>query len=95
MNADQFEVEWHDSGREPQCQPDPRYPNGIDVVLPFAQAGAQHCIAPLPYPARRCGHYEVVCKLCGSSLGLTTAGRPDDPKSVTVQCRLTANGALQ
>ena len=28
------EIEWLDSGREPQCAPNPSYPNGIDVPSP-------------------------------------------------------------
>lgn len=88
MKNDQFEVEWVDGHREPQCKPDPRYPDGIDVVLEPALNGAQHCKAALPYPAKRCGHYVVRCKLCSASIALTTAGRPDDPKSVTVLCEL-------
>ena len=27
-------IEWHDSGREPQCEPNPAYPDGIDVPSP-------------------------------------------------------------
>lgn len=32
--SDHFIVEWIDSGREPQCEPDPKYPNGIDIDAP-------------------------------------------------------------
>ena len=28
-----IDVRFIDSGREPQCKPDPRYPDGIDVNL--------------------------------------------------------------
>ena len=30
----QWQIEWIDRGKEPQCPPDPRYPSGIDVRLP-------------------------------------------------------------
>jgi hypothetical protein len=82
--AEQFRIIWRDSGREPQCPPDPRYPDGIDVdtVLP----GAEACTATLPYPARRCGAYIVTCAVCGLRVGVTTAGRPDDPRSLRIAC---------
>ena len=77
-------VEWLDSGREPVCSPDPRYPEGIDV--PRLDGEQNHCKVLLPYPAKRCGLYIVTCSLCDSVIGLTTAGRPDDPRSVEMPC---------
>lgn len=62
-----------DSGREPQCKPDPAYPKGKDIR--FAQPVERSCKTDLPYPARR---YIVECTVCGLSVGVTTAGRPDD-----------------
>lgn len=84
--AQQFDIDWHDSGREPQVKPNPAYPTGIDVV--GVKPGELGCRVALPYPARRCGAYKVVCKLCGYRLILSTAGRPDDPRSVSVPCRM-------
>lgn len=84
---DQFAVEWIDRRREPQCQPDPAYPTGKDVMAVYPgedQFGT--CKIELPYPAKRCGVYAVRCARCGMSIGVTTAGRPDDPRSVTVAC---------
>lgn len=40
----------------------------------------------LPYPAPRCGIYAVKCEKCGLLVGFTTAGRPDDPRKVTLAC---------
>lgn len=86
--AEQWEIRWHDGGREPQCAPDPAYPEGIDVD---ASGGAvARCKTALPYPARRCGVYLVHCRLCGFRGAITTAGRPDDPRSVTVACKRPA-----
>lgn len=86
-----FSVEWIDHQREPQCPPNPDYPEGIDVD---ASLGAEAtCTASLPYPAPRCGLYVVCCKLCGFSLGMTTAGRSDDPRSVKVPCKPMAGRA--
>lgn len=79
-----FNVKWIDSGKEPKCAPNPNYPYGKDID---ATNGAKHtCSTKLPYPAKRCGVYIVECKRCGYRIALTTAGRPDDPRSVTVAC---------
>lgn len=68
-------VTWHDAGREPQCPPNPAYPNGIDLDL--SEGARRTCTTPLPYPAKRCGQYLVVCKTCDQSVIVTTAGRLD------------------
>ena len=78
-------VEWIDRGREPQAEPDPKYPSGIDVDV--SEGAAKICTASLPYPAKRCGLYLIKCSVCGLSVGVTTAGRPDDPRSVKVACK--------
>lgn len=79
-----FEIEWVDDMREPQCAPNPAYPNGIDADCSLGAEAA--CTAVLPYPAKRCGLYIVECKTCGLRVGITTAGRPDDPRSVKLGC---------
>lgn len=80
-----MKIEWNDSGREPQCQPDPNYPTGKDVRLgDFIE---RKCKAELPYPAKRCGHYVVTCEKCGCVVVVTTAGRPDDPRSIEIPCK--------
>jgi hypothetical protein len=85
--SDQFKIEWIDSGREPRCPPNPAYPNGIDLDF-FKRAGEVTCHVDLPYPAKRCGHYLVSCGICKARIAITTAGRPDDPRSVEVECKL-------
>jgi hypothetical protein len=80
-------VTWFDHQREPQCEPNPAHPNGIDVDL-RAKQSARGCSADLPYPAKRCGVYLVVCEKCGYSAAITTAGRPDDPRRTTLPCKL-------
>jgi hypothetical protein len=42
----------------------------------------------LPYPAKRIGHYRIECELCGLRVACTTAGRPDDPRSIRIACKL-------
>lgn len=82
-----FNIEWVDQKREPQHPPNPDYPDGIDItVLTFNRPAEPSCTASLPYPAKRCGLYVVECQKCGVRTALTTAGRPDDPRSVTIPC---------
>jgi hypothetical protein len=86
----QHTVRWVDAGREPQCQPNPNYPKGIDMDC---SEGAQAtCTIRLPYPARRCGYYHIMCETCGLSVACTTAGRPDDPRSIKLACQLVKPG---
>lgn len=84
-----MKVEWHDAGREPQCAPNPRFPKGIDADC--SDGAEATCTEALPYPAKRCGHYLIECETCGQRVAVTTAGRPDDPRSVKIACRLSAN----
>lgn len=81
----QFIVTWHDSGQWPKVKPNPAYPEGIDVS--GVRDDEIGCRVKLPYPAKRIGAYTVECRLCGYRLSLTTAGRPDDPRSVAVPCK--------
>jgi len=82
--ATDFEIEWIDRHREPQCAPNPAYPNGIDLDC---SAGLTSCLVQLPYPAKRCGLYIVTCLKCGECVAATTAGRPDDPRSLRMACK--------
>lgn len=80
-------VEWIDRGREPQCPSNPSYPNGKPLRLTdIAKAKVKFCKVDLPYPAKRCGVYTIRCDRCGLSMGVTTAGRPDDPTYVELAC---------
>lgn len=80
-----LKYKWIDSGREPKVRPDPRFPKGKDVGIP--DGGEPSCKVALPYPARRCGYYMVECDVCGTNALITTAGRPDDPRRVTLPCK--------
>lgn len=91
MIGSHLSVEWVDGEREPQCQPNPEFPNGMDVD---ASNGAERtCTARLPYPAKRCGIYIVRCSFCRVRAAITTAGRADDPKSLKIACRALAGSA--
>ncbi len=88
MSDNHFEITWLDARREPQCPPNPAYPNGIDIPSPrHGEPGFKFCKVDLPYPAKRCGSYVIRCKRCGLTAGVTTAGRPDDPRSVELDCQ--------
>jgi hypothetical protein len=82
--SEQFTIEWIDREREPKCAPDPNFPSGKDVVTP---GDGKSCYVELPYPAKRCGIYVVECGRCKIRVGITTAGRADDPKSCTIKCK--------
>jgi hypothetical protein len=82
---DQFQVKWVDLRKHPQCAPDPRFPNGVD--LDVSDGRKPRCKAILPYPAKRIGNYIIECHLCGMRVACTTAGRPDDPRSITIACK--------
>lgn len=89
MSNGHFDIRWLDGRAEPQCKPNPAYPDGIDLDV---SGGAAHsCETPLPYPAKRIGSYVVTCKVCGTRTACTTAGRPDDPRSLKVPCRAMAS----
>ena len=84
-----MKITWTDFLDEPSCPPNPSYPMGID--LDISEGATKTCKASLPYPAKRCGFYSVECETCGQRIVATTAGRPDDPRSVKMACR----GAVQ
>ena len=77
-------IKWTDHQRAPKIQSNPLYPQGVDVDI--SDGAFITCTINLPYPAKRCGLYTVSCKVCEMSIALTTAGRRDDPRSVTIQC---------
>jgi hypothetical protein len=78
------DIEWQDAGREPKVAPNPLYPNGIDLDVSDGIKPA--CFVKLAYPARRVGRYVIKCRTCGWVGIISTAGRPDDPRSVTIPC---------
>lgn len=85
-NSPNLKVTWLDRGFEPTQRPDPNFPDGID--LNATRGGEASCQTALPYPAKRCGYFLVDCSLCGLECVITTAGRPDDPRSVKLACRI-------
>lgn len=82
---DAFNLFWIDGYREPKSPPNRLYPRGMDVDI--STEGKPRCFIKLPWPAARCGHYEIECKTCGFQARLTTAGRADDPRSIMLPCK--------
>jgi hypothetical protein len=80
-------IKWIDRGLSPRAKPDPRYPKGID--LDMSGGAEKFCQRLLPYPAERIGYYYVECDRCGVNAVVTTAGRPDDPRSIKLRCKLS------
>jgi hypothetical protein len=83
-------VHWVDRNREPTQLADPRYPKGTDIDLTGGDRLAHGCRTELPYPAKRCGYFVVTCGKCHFKTIITTAGRPDDPRSVRLPCKRKA-----
>lgn len=83
--SDQFEINWVDRGTEPKNPPNPHFPEGIHIVP--VNVAERSCKAELPYPAKRCGYFTISCKRCGIRVACMTAGRPDDPRSITINCK--------
>lgn len=85
--ASQFNIEWMDraGGRKAVCEPDPAYPYGTASDISGGANAA--CKIAFPYPAPHVGTWIARCKRCGFSIGVTAAGRADDPTFVTVACK--------
>lgn len=89
-NYKQFLVKWVDGGRPPSAKPDPKHPDGVDLVLPAsAQDSLEICSTKIPYPTghENIGTWLVTCRRCGFQITVTAASRPDDPKSITFPCQ--------
>ena len=84
VNHGVWEINWVDLGREPREPPNPTYPSGMDISISTADPA---CKRALPYPAKRCGYYAIKCLTCGATAIVTTAGRPDDPRSLRLSCK--------
>lgn len=84
-----MKVTWLDGKRSPQCPPNPNYPTGLDIDV--SNGANKTCTVPLPYPAKRIGSYVIECPVCGAKTACTTAGRPDDPRSIKVACKISGD----
>lgn len=77
-------VIFHDAQREPQVPFNRDHPWGqtIDVTM----GREPSCTVELPWPADRCGMFVAECLTCGFTVGLSAAGRVDDPREVKMPC---------
>lgn len=82
-----FTIEWRGTGQKAQCAPNPAHPKGVHIDGRMDKREPA-CMVKLPYPAPCIGGYKATCKVCGLVIGLTAAGRPDDPKSFEINCNL-------
>jgi hypothetical protein len=78
-------VTWCSHDRKARCAPDPDFPDGKDIDV--AGKAASACQVALPYPAACCGVWLITYTECGLNVGVTAAGRPDDPKTVRIACK--------
>jgi hypothetical protein len=83
-----WRVRWIDRGLEPKSPPNPKYPDGIELRLTKADYHGPTCCNSLPYPAKRVGYFMIECMTCGQHAVVTTAGRPDDPCSLEMACKV-------
>lgn len=81
----EMDIRFNSHNRKAQCASNPKYPKGIDIDV---SQGKQACLTQLPYPAPECGIWEVRCPTCGMSVGVTAAGRIDDPRSLKMACKI-------
>lgn len=84
-----WDIEWmpRAGGGKPQVAPDPRWPNGKELKAYHEELPS--CCGELPYvlwPERGLGILLIKCRRCGLNTSVTTAGRPDDPISLTQNC---------
>lgn len=90
INDGDFEVKWLSKGGKAQHPPNPDYPDGIDVD--GTKGSYPACKGAVPYPAEGIGVWLCVCRRCDLKMAVTAAGRPDDPRSVTMPCKLVGFG---
>lgn len=80
------DINFQPSGRgKAQCCPNENFPNGIELDA-TSSTDVDTCLVVLPYPASECGVWLVHCKTCGLAVGITAAGRADDPRSIKLPC---------
>lgn len=75
--------------RQPTEKPNPQYPNGTHLNS-IHNPDRPSCIGDLPYklwPERGLGILIIECRTCGLVTAVTTAGRPDDPITLTQNCK--------
>lgn len=81
-----FEVSWVWRSREPaKCEPDPDFPYGNATDI--STSSRPSCEVEFAYPAPGVGTWIAHCETCGYTIGVTAAGRADDPTKVRFNCK--------
>lgn len=82
-------VTFHPNGQgKAKCPSDENFPNG--KLIQISTNKNAHKIT-LPYPASECGIWILKCEACNFAVGVTAAGRKDDPNQVNFMCRCKLN----
>jgi hypothetical protein len=76
---------WLSEARWAQHPHDPRYPLGL---LFDASAGGPCCEVALEHPTPCVGKWITNCDLCKNPCHRERGGRPDDPYTVRLACKL-------
>lgn len=84
-NRGRHYTKWIGNGQKPTCSPDPDYPNGRSMDL--TNDATPNCTVTLPhYPSDGRGVWVIGCFGCKLRIAITSAGRPDDPRTVKMAC---------
>ena len=76
-------AQWISERRKARNPPNPAFPDGLDLDI---SAGRPACSLALDYPAPCVGAWLIKCALCGMSVVVAAAGRPDDPRAIKIPC---------
>lgn len=79
------EITWLSHNRKAKCSPNPNFPEGIHMDTPEK---GEKCHIDIPYPSPECGIWMVKCLACDRLDAITAAGRPDDPRSYKMPCKI-------
>lgn len=82
-----FTINWFDAGFSAKNNPEPAFPNGKRLNVPFSDERPS-CVVALPYPARRVGWHAVECRWCGEKVLIATSGTVEDMRSIRLACRM-------
>ncbi len=83
-------IGWQWRSLEPaKCEPDENFPFG--KAADMSMGAAEKCSVNVPYPAPGVGTWIIYCAKCEMSVGVTAAGRPDDPTKITFACKEPAD----
>jgi hypothetical protein len=86
MKSPVIKIEFISHNRMAECPADPAFPDGVEIDFSDGKPGWV-CVHEIPYPAKCCGLWVVTCMECGLRVGITAAGRLDDPRCIKLPCK--------